>query len=193
MCPPWRSECLAPSLSTLTRPDHDLQGAASTPLARIPLPPVALSGNPLRTHTCGSRSARVSTRGGAKPSSQTILFPFDFHPPHHFEMNSSPIYFFLDVMPQQARTSRLPTWVWGISERFSTGQRSPTRLLTVYAPKPQVSSLVHATGKGATGSARGWACAVENLCRRNPPDPCLGAPATTRIIKEQRTATSPLL
>ena len=153
---------LGPFFGTLTRPAHDLQGAASTPLARIPLPPVALSGNPLRTHTCGSRSARVSTRGGAKPSSQTILFPFDFHPPHHFEMNSSPIYFFLDVMPQQARTSRLPTWVWGISERFSTGQRSPTRPLTVYAPKPQVSSLVHATGKGATGSARGWACAVEN-------------------------------
>ena len=106
-------------------------------------------------------------------------------------MNSAPIYFFLDVMPQQTRTSRLPTWVWGISERSSTGQRSPTRPLPVYVPKPQVSSLVHATGTGATGSARGWACAVENLCRRNPPDPCLGAPATTRIIKEQKTATVP--
>ena len=34
--------------------------------------------------------------------------------------------------------------------------------------KHQVSSLVYATGKGATGSARGWACPAENFAGEIP-------------------------
>lgn len=86
--------------------------------------PWLYAGNPLRTHTCGSRSARVYTRGGAKHSNQAILYWFDLHPPQYISLNCSPIYLQVADNLQQTRISRLLAWKCGTIGAFKLGQHA---------------------------------------------------------------------
>lgn len=95
-------------------------------------------------------------------------------------MNSAPIFFFLDVIPQQTRTSRLPTWVWGISERSSTGQRSPTRPLPVYAPKTPSFQFGVCDRQGSHGQCSRLGVSRRKSLPEKSPSPMSRRNASTR-------------
>lgn len=66
---------LGPFCGTLTRTDHDLQGAESTPLACAPLPPVALSGKTAKNPHLRVKGSTClyAWRGQAQQPSTTLI------------------------------------------------------------------------------------------------------------------------
>ena len=140
-------------------------------------------------HRLISQELRTTTPTTHHASNQTSYIYLVDHPRFTSRVTPSPISLTVDDLPKQTRNTwllQMPGVTFGAIFR-GTEKPDPTAArLCAKIPSFQFGACDR---KGATGSARGWACPTENLCRRKSPQAFASYASTNTHHKLKSTRT----